>query len=109
SMRNAAVLFAVFLLGCMLAAALENQSFTLEQVMSSPFPSELTFAKHNGRVAWVFNQRGERNVWVADAPGLEPRLVTHYQGDDGEEISSLRLTPDGHAVVYARGTEIGRA
>ncbi|MGH9465897.1 MAG: S9 family peptidase, partial [Terriglobales bacterium] len=31
--------------------------------------------------------------------------VTHYQGDVGMPINSLRLTPDGRTVVYALGSE----
>ena len=91
-----------------LSALAENQSFTLEQVMSSPFPSGLTAAASANRVAWVFDLRGERNVWIADAPQFEARQVTHYQGDDGQQILTLRVTPDGKTVVYARGSEISR-
>ena len=76
--------------------------------MSSPFPTGLTAADKANRIAWVFDLRGERNVWVADAPGFEARQVTHYQGDDGQQILSLRLTPDGKTAVYARGSEVSR-
>jgi len=97
-----------FLFFYSLSTLAQNPSFTLEQVMSSPFPTELTAAKQTGRIAWVFELRGESNVWVADSPNFESRQVTHYQGDDGQQISSLRLTPDGKTVVYARGSETGR-
>jgi len=46
------------------------QSFTVEQVMSSPFPDDLTAAARVPRVAWVFDARGVRNAWIADAPGF---------------------------------------
>ncbi len=84
------------------------QAFTLEQVLSSPFPSELTAAKRGSRVAWLFDAKGERNVWVADGPDFAPtaRQVTHYTGDDGQPIASVRLTPDGKTVLYARGSEL---
>jgi dipeptidyl aminopeptidase/acylaminoacyl peptidase len=80
--------------------------FTLEQVMSSPFPTALTSAAKANRIAWVFDSRGERNVWVADAPDFAGRQVTHYQGDDGQDIFAVKLTPDGKTVVYARGSEL---
>jgi dipeptidyl aminopeptidase/acylaminoacyl peptidase len=80
--------------------------FTLEQVMSSPFPTALTSAAKANRIAWVFDSRGERNVWVADAPDFAGRQVTHYQGDDGQDIFAVKLTPDGKTVVYARGSEV---
>jgi Tol biopolymer transport system component/dienelactone hydrolase len=54
----------------------------------------------------VFDSRGERNVWVADAPDFAGRQVTHYQGDDGQDIFAVKLTPDGKTVVFARGSEL---
>src|ERR1700694_5859472 len=83
-----------------------SHSFTLEQVMSSPFPSDLTAARQAPRIAWVFDSKGERNVWTADAPGFEARQVTHYEGDNGQQIVSVRLTPDGRTVVFVRGSEL---
>ena len=82
--------------------------FTLEQVMSSPFPTELVAAAHGSRVAWVFDAKGVRNVWVANGPDFThtARAVTHYNADDGQPIVSPRLTPDGKTVVYALGSEL---
>ena len=80
--------------------------FSIERVLSAPFPSGLIAAEHAPRVAWIFDNKGERNVWVADAPDFKPRQVTHYQGDEGQQIASVRLTPDGKTVLYARGTEV---
>ena len=57
----------------------------------------------------MFSAKGERNVWVADAPNFEARQVTHYAGDDGMPIAALKLTPDGQTVVYARGSEANSA
>jgi dipeptidyl aminopeptidase/acylaminoacyl peptidase len=85
--------------------------FTLEQVMSSPFPSGLTAAAHGSRIAWVFEAKGVRNVWVADGPDFvhAARQVTHYRADDGQPIASLRLTPDGRTVLYVLGSELNSA
>jgi dipeptidyl aminopeptidase/acylaminoacyl peptidase len=85
------------------------QTFTVEQVMSSPFPENLTVAARAPRMAWTFDAKGVRNVWVADAPGFAARQVTHYSDDDGMALASLRLTPDGRTVVYARGSELNSA
>jgi dipeptidyl aminopeptidase/acylaminoacyl peptidase len=87
--------------------------FSLEQVLSSPFPTNLVAAgptnDHAGRIAWVFSAKGEHNVWIADAPNFEARQVTHYVGDDGMPIAALQLTPNGRTAVYARGTEANSA
>ena len=82
-----------------------GQGFTMEQALSYPYPYGLTAAAHGERIAWVFNLRGARNVWMADGPDFTARQVTHYTGDDGMPIASLRLTPDGETIVYARGSE----
>jgi dipeptidyl aminopeptidase/acylaminoacyl peptidase len=85
-----------------------GETFTIEQVLSAPFPYGLTSAAHALRVAWVFDNKGERNIWVASSPDFAPRQVTHYKGDDGQQIASVRLTPDGKTVVYARGSEVNK-
>ncbi|HEY3616001.1 MAG TPA: prolyl oligopeptidase family serine peptidase [Candidatus Sulfotelmatobacter sp.] len=88
-----------------------QSSFSVEQVMSSPFPTELVGANQGSRVAWVFDAKGVRNVWVADGPDFShtARPVTHYSADDGQPIASLRLTPDGKTVLYAVGSELNEA
>jgi len=90
-------------------AQASSASFSLEQVLSSPFPTNLVAAQQAGRIAWLFAAKGEHNVWVADAPGFEARAVTHYTGDDGMPLAALKLTPDGRTAVYARGTEANGA
>src|SRR5262249_31185761 len=99
-LRRTALLIALFSCAWSHAA-----TFTLEQVLSSPFPSELVAAQHPSRIAWVFDAKGARNVWIADGPNFLARQVTHYSGDDGTPIASLRITPDGRTVVFVRGTE----
>ncbi len=98
------------MLGSAVLASAQS-SFTVEQVTSSPFPSELVVATQGNRVAWVFNAKGVRNVWVADGPDFahSARQLTHYSADDGQPIASLRLTPDGKAVLYALGSELNDA
>jgi dipeptidyl aminopeptidase/acylaminoacyl peptidase len=103
-LHYAAVAAALFFLPVVCLA----EGFTIEQVLSAPFPSQLVAAKQAPRVAWVFDSKGERNIWVADAPEFVPRQVTHYKGDDGQQIASVRLTPDGKTVVYARGSEVNK-
>jgi dipeptidyl aminopeptidase/acylaminoacyl peptidase len=89
-------------------AAAADGSFTLEQVMGSAFPSELTASPTGGKLAWVLNARGVRNVWVAEPPGYEGRAVTSYKEDDGQELSDLSWTPDATGLVYVRGGNANR-
>ncbi len=99
-------LIACLLLTCFVLADFASAAnFTLEQVMSSPFPTGLVAASHSPRVAWVFNAKGVRNIWAADAPDFAARQITHYDSDDGLPIASLRITADGRTLVYVRGSE----
>lgn len=100
-----ALIFAAMVTTLVTAVPARGQGFTVEQALSYPYPYGLTAAAQGERVAWVFNVLGARNVWVADGPDFGAHQVTHYSGDDGMPIASLRLTPDGNSVVYARGSE----
>jgi dipeptidyl aminopeptidase/acylaminoacyl peptidase len=95
----------VFLLAARSALpAAADAHVTLERVMSAPFPSSLVAARTGGLVAWVFNARGVRNVWVAGPPDYRGRPLAAYTQDDGIEIGELAFTPDGRSIVYVRGS-----
>ncbi len=91
------------LVACSVAFSATPAQFSLEQVLSAPFPSELTAAPKGGAVAWVLNERGARNVWIADAPNYSGRRLTNYHDDDGQEIAQLTWTPDGRSLLFVRG------
>jgi len=86
-----------------LVCFVKAQSFTLEQVTNSPFPSELTVSKRGDKVAWAFDAEGKRNVWIAEGPSFASRQLTHYDSDDGQELSDLVFSPSGNAVAFVRG------
>src|SRR6476620_5596900 len=92
--------------GLLLASLALAKTFTLEQVLSAPFPSELIAAPGGGKVAWLLNERGARNVWMAAAPNFKGMRLTSYTLDDGEDVGQLRFTPDARAVVYTRGGDL---
>jgi dipeptidyl aminopeptidase/acylaminoacyl peptidase len=85
-----------------------RSGITLEQLMSVPFPSELTADSSGTKLAWVFNSRGARNIWVAEAPEFKAHPLTRYMADDGQEITGLQWAPDGRAVVYVRGSNANK-
>lgn len=82
-------------------------SFTLDRIKSYPFPNELTTSATGSRIAWAFNERGARNVWVAEGPDFKVRRLTNYTTDDGQELTSLSISADGKYVVYVRGGDHG--
>jgi dipeptidyl aminopeptidase/acylaminoacyl peptidase len=81
-------------------------TFTLEQVLSAPFPADLVASPGGSKLAWSLNERGARNVWVASAPDYKGVRVTSYKEDDGQDIGQLEWTPDGRAVVYTHGGDL---
>jgi hypothetical protein len=83
-----------------------GKQFTLEEVMSAPFPSGLAAAPVGGSVAWVQTTKGTRNVWVAGPPEYKGRQVTNYTEDDGEELGELVWTADARAIIYTRGGDL---
>ncbi|MSR06815.1 MAG: S9 family peptidase [Gemmatimonadetes bacterium] len=81
----------------------QARGFTIEQALSAPFPSEMTAAPVGGAAAWIFNQNGSRNIWIATPPDYQARALTAYAGDDGQNVTGLEWTPDARALVYTRG------
>ncbi|HSS78864.1 MAG TPA: prolyl oligopeptidase family serine peptidase [Thermoanaerobaculia bacterium] len=76
---------------------------TLEGLLAAPFPSELLASPAGGKLAWIQNAGGVRNVWVAEPPGYKGRQVTRYTLDDGQQLGGLEWTPDGKEMIYVRG------
>jgi len=95
----------VFVWGILLCGVARAQSFTLDQVMSAPFCSELQAAPQGGRYLWIANQEGRRNIWVAEPAGSAWAVhrVTGDEADDGIDVGDIVWTPDGTHILYVRG------
>ena len=83
--------------------------FTLEQVLGTAFPSELTASPSGSKLAWASDQRGVRNLWVAEAPEYRGKQLTQFAKDDGLEITGVQWTPDATAILFVRGEGVNRA
>jgi dipeptidyl aminopeptidase/acylaminoacyl peptidase len=111
--RRAACLLVFVTLGAGLAAGAAPDAqpagapFGFAEIAGYPFPSHLVAAARANRIAWVFNEQGRRNVWVAEGPAFSPRRLTSYDEDDGQELTSVGLSPGGEWVVYVRGGDHG--
>jgi dipeptidyl-peptidase-4 len=79
------------------------RKFTLEDVLSTPYPEGLVAAKKADRIAWIFNDRGARNVWTAAAPDFQPMNLTDFARDEVLEIPDVQLTDDGSIAVFVKG------
>jgi dipeptidyl aminopeptidase/acylaminoacyl peptidase len=90
---------------CSILTPASAQTFTLQQVMSGTFNSELQASPKGSRVVWMANQEGKRNVWVAElgSGNFAARQLTTYTADDGQDLGDITWTPDGQSVVYVHG------
>lgn len=80
-----------------------QEKFTIEQVLSAPFVTELVSAQKVERIGWMEFQMGKRNVFTAEYPSFTPRRLTFWYDDDGTDMSSLRISDDGSVMVFVRG------
>ena len=85
------------------AAAAAVRAFSLEEVLSAPYPMDLVSAKNADRIAWVFHIEGAKNIWTAAGPDYLPVNLTGYGRDEVFEIPDVAVTGDGSIVVYVRG------
>ncbi|EOZ93474.1 peptidase S9, prolyl oligopeptidase active site domain protein [Indibacter alkaliphilus LW1] len=76
---------------------------SIEDYLSVPFPTSLTANPSGTAVAWVFNEKGERNVFYAESPEYNTIKLTDYKGDIGVEIDQLNFSPDGKYLLFVRG------
>ena len=80
-----------------------DRGFTIDQVMSAPFASAALAAPTGAKVAWLLNEHGQRNLWVAGAPDWKAHKLTNFNGDDGQEIDEVAWGPDGSYLLFTRG------
>ena len=76
---------------------------TIDNYLSPPFPTDLTASANGKTIAWVFNDKGSRNIFLAESPAFAAKQITNYSGDDGMEINSICLNSDGSKIVFVRG------
>ena len=84
-----------------------KRPFTIDQILSLPTPDNLIASRVGSTIAWTFNERGVRNIYIADAPEYIARRLTAYAEDDGQELTNLSFSSDGTMVVYVRGGDHG--
>jgi len=103
--RFACTLIAVALLGQTPPAFAAG--FTIPQILGAPFASDIVASRDVRAFAWVSDERGARNVWLAVGTaadgGFEARPLTHYTADDGLEIADLAFVPKREQLLYVRG------
>ena len=91
------------------AASAQQVKLPIERIAGAPYPFAMTAAPQGGAVAWVYNERGARNIWVAEPSGgsFTSKRLTDYTEDDGIDMSETGFTGDARWVIYTRGGDSG--
>jgi len=90
-------------------ACAQQPAITAADILSAAFVPELSASPAGRHVAWVANQEGKRNIFVATAPDFRARQLTATTRDDGQDVTSLSWTPDGRTLFFVRGAAANRA
>ncbi len=97
----------LLLLGTCMLSQLAAQTVTMDNVGAYPFVTELNAAATGQKIAFTVNEKGHRNIYVAEGPAFSYRKLTAYAQDDGQEITSVSISDNGRWVVYVRGGDHG--
>lgn len=86
-----------------LAADSTTTPSKLADFIGYSYASHLAAPDSGDHIAWVELHKGVRNVWAAAAPDFAPRKLTNGTADDGQDLTSVTWSPDGHMVAWVRG------
>jgi len=84
-----------------------SQKFNFEAIKSYAFPTELVRSSNGKQIAWAMDEKGIRNIYVAESPNFVARKLTSFKEDDGQEITSISISDDGRWVLFVRGGDHG--
>lgn len=76
---------------------------TIADILSPAFPSELVKSHDGHLVAWVFNNKGTRNIYVGAPEKNNVLPVTQFVGDEGLEMNSLLFSANDSKIYFVRG------
>jgi dipeptidyl aminopeptidase/acylaminoacyl peptidase len=88
------------------SALAANAPFTLNQIMSAPFASSPVASPTGGKLAWLENEQGKRNIFVASAPDWTAHKITNFTQDDGQDIGEMAWAHDASYLVFVRGGDL---
>jgi dipeptidyl aminopeptidase/acylaminoacyl peptidase len=84
------------------APSLHAQQFTLQQVMSAPYATDLLAAPTGDSFAWVEHTEGRNNLFIG-GPHTPARALTHNTADDALDVYDLAWAPDSTAIAFTFG------
>jgi hypothetical protein len=93
----------IFFLSILFALSNAVHSQNIADYLAPAFPTDLV-ANHKGdAVAWVFNDKGSRNIYYGNPATNNFKAITEYKGDNGIEIGSIVFAPNDDKIFFVRG------
>ncbi|HEY5380783.1 MAG TPA: prolyl oligopeptidase family serine peptidase [Acidobacteriaceae bacterium] len=91
---------------CLSAVTPAQQPFTLQQVLSAPYATDLTPAPTGDLFAWVENAEGHHNLWIG-GPHTKARQLSDFSRDDGLDLSNIIWSPNAQTIAFTLSTTEG--
>lgn len=101
------VIAGVFFFFIVLSFNFGQSDISIDEIMDSAFPTELTPSMNSDLVAWVQNENGARNIFVYD--GIQTSKISENKLDDGQAIGSLIVLLDNKGIIYTKGSAPNRS
>lgn len=93
----------VFLISLISNLTFAQSNLSLESLLSAPFPSNLVYSPDGEQIAWVYNEKGVRNIWISSGPEDAGKKLSNYSLDNGETLYGLQFSADGKFIIYVKG------
>ncbi|NND32116.1 MAG: S9 family peptidase [Saprospiraceae bacterium] len=102
------ILYFTALLSLFSNATSKGQNFSIADILSMPYCSDLKASPDGLKIAWVANTRGIRSLYTARAPNFTPQLRYQATADDGQQITNIRFDHSGSHLYFVKGSATNR-
>ena len=82
----------------------QQSDLTLEDFLSIRFPSRPAWSPDSQRIAFLWEDGGDVELWWAAAGGGSPQRLA--EADSGASVSSFDWSPDGRRIAFSRGGDL---
>ncbi len=87
---------------------LAAQEVTIEQMLKTPFPTDLVNSSDGQALAFVMNSAGVRNIYVGRYPKFTPESITQFKEDKGSSLGQLAFSADQSKLIFVQGDGANR-
>ena len=96
----------IFIICTCLVLTTKTYAQKMEDYLAPAFPTNLVVNHAGDAVAWVFNNKGARNIFWAQPQNDKYESLTQFIMDDGVEINSLQFSPNDDVIYFVKGNGV---